>query len=137
MLPVELWNMPARAVLADMFRHMLRADVVVQRAVLGDDVVVRQRKLDACAVFVAAYDYAIATSRTRGVAALAALPQCAALLPAPVIDAPPIELVLELRFFAYQLDIDSLADDDAADLADERDWCDYWYSWHASRLDAS
>lgn len=136
MLPVERWNMPARAVLADMCRFLLRADVLVQRAFLGDDVVVRQRKLDSCAVFLAAYDYAIATNRSRGVAALAALPQLRALPPAGV-DAPPIELVLELRFFAYSLDIDSLADDDAADLAIERDWCDYWYSWHASRLDAS
>lgn len=138
MLPLERWNMPARAVLADMCRFLLRADVIVQRAMLGDDAVVRQRKLDSCAVFLAAYDYAIATSRDRGVAAFAALPQLRALLPAASDDdPPPIALVLELRFFAYQLDIDSLADDDANDLQQERDWCDYWYSWHASRLDAS
>lgn len=138
MLPIERWNMPARAVLADMCRFLLRADVVVQRAMLGDNDAVRLRKLDNCAVFLAAYDYVLATNRSRGVAALAALPQVAALLPAPVVDdVPPIALVLELRFFAYQLDIDSLAPDDANDLAIERDWCDFWYGYYARQFDAS
>lgn len=65
-----------------------------------------------------------------------------ALLPAPSVEvvdsvAPPIETVLCLRFLAYSMDIDSLSDEDAVDLQHERDWCDYWYSWHASQLDAS
>ena len=65
-----------------------------------------------------------------------------ALLPAPSVEvgdsvAPPMETVLCLRFLAYSMDIDSLADEDAVDLQKERDWCDYWYSWHASQLDAS
>lgn len=138
MLPLERWHMPSRKVVADMCRELLRADVVVQRAVLGDDF---RKKLDGFAVFVAAYDYAVATLSNRGVAVLAASPQVS-LLPAPAdnvsdLDAPSIELVLYLRYLAYSLDIDSLDEMDAVDLEQERDWCDYWYSWHASHLDAS
>lgn len=138
MLPLERWHMPSRKVVADMCRELLRADVVVQRAVLGDDF---RKKLDGFAVFVAAYDYAVAMSRRRGVAALAAQPQVA-FLPAPAdnvsdCDAPSIETVLYLRFLNYSIDVDSIEAVDVPDVLRERDWCDYWYSWYASQLDAS
>ncbi len=124
----------ARAIVVDIARgYLALPDDWSRRLWLGDDF---RTKLDKLAVMVAAHDYAVATSRDRGVAALAALPQFP-LLPSPIVDAPPLELVLELRFFAYQLDIDSLADDDAVDLAIERDWCDFWYGYYARQLDAS
>lgn len=137
MLPIEKWHMPSRKIVADMCRELLRADVVVQRAVLGDDF---RKKLDGFAVFLAAYDYAVATLRSRGVAALA-VRQRLSLLPAPDdnasdLDVPAIETVLYLRFLNYSIDVDSLDDIDAVDVLAERDWCDYWYSWHASQLDA-
>lgn len=137
MLPIEKWHMPSRKIVADMCRELLRADVVVQRAVLGDDF---RKKLDGFAVFLAAYDYAVATLRSRGVAALAVRKRLS-LLPAPDdnasdLDVPAIETVLYLRYLNYSIDVDALDDIDAVDVLAERDWCDYWYSWHASQLDA-
>lgn len=140
--PIEtwLWNMSTRAVLAEDFRQLLKAPPIVQSAYLGDNPVERQRKIDSLAVFVAAYDYAVATIQRRldNVAQLPPQPKCPLLAePADDDDAPSLELVLELRFHAYQLDIDSLDEMDAVDLQQERDWCDYWYSWYAAQLDAS
>lgn len=143
MLPIELWHMPGRAVLVDFARQVLNAPLVVQSVYLGDDASERQRRIDSLAVFVAAYDYAIAARRDRGVAALAAGPQLLALPPAGDDDAvehnddaPALETVLCLRFLNYSIDVDSLDDIDAVDVLRERDWCDYWYSWHAAQLDA-
>lgn len=113
--------------LADFARAMIRAGIVsssVYRRVAEVDFEVQRRSLPCL---------------------LPAAFSPVALLPAPsdlpdgVGDevAPPMETVLYLRFLAYSMDIDSLADDDAVDLQKERDWCDYWYSWHASQLDAS
>ncbi len=133
MLPIEKWHMPSRKIVADMCRELLRADVVVQRAVLGDDFI---KKLDGFAVFVAAYDYAVAMRRPRPLA-LPSQPKTF-LLDAPAVDdnAPSIEAVLYLRFLNYSIDVEALDDIDAVDVLRERDWCDYWYSWHASHLDA-
>lgn len=127
----------SRAFVVDIARGYLSLpDDWSRRLWLGDDF---QQKLDKLAVMVAAYDYNLA-SRAVPVA-LPSPPSPVALLADPVvdddIDAPPLELVLELRFVAYQLDIDSLADDDAVDLAIERDWCDFWYGYYARQLDAS
>lgn len=134
MLPIEKWHMPSRKIVADMCRELLRADVVVQRAVLGDDF---RKKLDGFAVFVAAYDYAVAMRRPRPLM-LSSAPSIACLpSPAVVDNSPSIETVLYLRFLNYSIDVDSLDDIDAVDVLAERDWCDYWYSWHASQLDAS
>lgn len=142
--PLKTWlhSMPTRAVLAEDFRQLLKAPPIVQSAYLGDDPVERQRKIDSLAVFVAAYDYAVATIRRRldNVAQLPPQPKCPLLAPAgddDDDDAPSLETVLYLRYLAYSLDIDSLDEMDAVDLEQERDWCDYWYSWYAAQLDAS
>lgn len=127
----------ARAFVVDIARgYLALTDDWSRRLWLGDDF---REKLDRLSVMVAAYDYSLA-SRSVPVA-LPSPPSPVALLAAPVVDndvdAPSLELVLELRFIAYQIDIDSLADEDAADLAVERDWCDFWYGYYACQLDAS
>lgn len=114
--------------LANFARSMLKAGFPISRRAF---------------VFVAAVDFEL--QRRAQPVMLPAACSPVALLPAPadlpdeVVDevAPPMETVLYLRFLSYSLDIDSLADADAVDLQQERDWCDYWYSWHASQLDAS
>lgn len=122
----------ARDIVIDIARgYLALPDDWSRRLWLGDDF---QKKLDKLAVMVAAYDYNLAL---RAVPVALPLQPKTPLLPAPSVDAPPLELVLELRFIAYQLDIDSLADDDASDLAVERDWCDFWYGYYARQLDAS
>lgn len=130
---------PTYAVFAADVRHLLNSPPIVQSAYLGDDAVERQRKIDSLAVFLAAYDYAVATVRRRlaNVAQLPPQPKIPLLAEPADDDAPSIELVLELRFYAYSLDIDSLDEMDAVDLQKERDWCDYWYAWYSSQLDAS
>lgn len=126
---------PARSVAVKFARDYLRMTPWQQRLYLGDDF---QRKIDALAVKVAAYDYAIAA---RALPIMLPSPSApVALLAVPEKDsylhdvAPSFELVLELRLYAYSLDIDSLSEDDAVDLAIERDWCDFWYDWHTRHL---
>ena len=138
-LQPELMLRGDRRVFARFARELLRMNPAVQRIYFGDDY---QRKMDSLAVFVAAYEYALSLEfdkRFRNKHTLPPQPKLP-MLAEPADDdddAPPLELVLELRFHAYQLDIDSLDEIDAVDLAQERDWCDYWYSWYASQLDAS
>lgn len=127
----------ARAFVVDIARgYLALTDDWSRRLWLGDDF---RKKLDKLAVMVAAYDYNLASCSVP--VALPSPPSPVALLAAPVRDddivAPSLDLVLELRFIAYQLDIDSLAPEDAADLAIERDWCDFWYGYYARQLDAS
>lgn len=142
--PIEVWfaNLPTRAVLAEDVRQLLKAPPIVQSAYLGDDATERQRKIDSLAVFLAAYDYVVATIRRRlyDVAQLPPQPKFPMLAePADEDDVPDVSLetLLYLRYLAYSLDIDTLDEMDAVDLQQERDWCDYWYSWYSSRLDAS
>lgn len=126
-----------RRVFARFARELLRMDPATQRLYFGDDC---KRKIDSLAVFVAAYEYALSLEfdkRFRYKHTLPPQPKLPMLAEPEDNDAPSIELVLELRFHAYQLDIDSLDPMDAVDLEQERAWCDYWYSWYADQLDAS
>lgn len=127
----------SRRLAVDMARGYLRMSPDRQRIHLGDDY---QRKIDSLAVFVAAYDYAVA-ARARRVA-LPAQPAVVALLAVPDKDswladvAPSIELVLEMRFALMSLDVDALDPMDAVDVLKELQWCDFWYDWHARQFDA-
>lgn len=121
-------------------RELLRMNPSVQRIYFGDDY---KRKIDSLAVFVAAYEYAMNLEfdkRFRNKHTLPPqpnLPMLAEPEDGGDDDAPSLETVLYLRYLAYSRDIDSLDEMDAVDLEQERDWCDYWYSWYASQLDAS
>lgn len=125
----------ARSIVDKLARDYLKMTPWQQRLYLGDDY---QRKLDSLAVLVAAYDYARAIRALPIMLPSASAP--VALLDVPEKDsylhdvAPSFELVLELRLYSYSLDIDSLSEDDAVDLAIERDWCDFWYDWHTRQL---
>lgn len=127
-------------VFARFARELLRMNPSVQRIYFGDDY---KRKIDSLAVFVAAYEYAMNLEfdkRFRNKHTLPPQPKFPMLAePDDEDDVPDVSLetLLYLRYLAYSLDIDTLDEMDAVDLQQERDWCDYWYSWYASRLDAS
>lgn len=112
---------------------------VSQHLYSGDDC---QKVVDSLAVFVAAYDYSLATRAELRLRRLPCGPSPVALLGVPDKDswladvAPSIEFVLETRFALMALDVDSLDPMDAVDVLKELQWADFWYDWYARQFDA-